>query len=121
MASISGYDRGVYRMQTSISRMQSERVWRPLVRRGVSVVPDREGASRRWAALDGGVPAVCLFALVLVVVLSGALMLFDWVTAVPQNVLASCPGFHDCVAPSFDETQTSSVDDLPADGPRMTR
>jgi hypothetical protein len=108
-------------MQTSISRMQSERVGRPLVRRGAPVVPDREGASRRWAALDGGVPAVCFLALVLVVVLSGALLLFDWVTAVPQSVLATCSGFHDCVAPPFDEPQATSADELRAGGPRMTR
>jgi hypothetical protein len=108
-------------MQTSMSRMQSERVWRSLIRRRAPVFPSGEGASRRWAALDGGIPVVCFLALVLVVVLSGALMLFDWVTAVPQSVLAACPGFHDCVAPPFDETQASWAEDLRVDGPRMIR
>jgi hypothetical protein len=39
----------------------------------------------------------------------------------PQSVAAPCSGVHDCVAPPFDEIQASSVDDLRADGLRMTR
>jgi hypothetical protein len=72
--------------------------------------------------LDDGIPFVCLFVLVGLVVFGVVLMLLSWVTAtLPASRLTFCPEFDRCVAPAPDGNEPQWGHDPLTDGLRMTR
>jgi hypothetical protein len=111
-----------FRMLSTMSILQKDRVWKLLTRRHGRAAVGSGGVGRR-VAFDSGILVVCLVVLVGLVVFGSVLMLLFWVTAtLPPSMLRSCPELDLCGGPlPHDGNESLSVDDPLADGLRMTR
>jgi len=90
------------------------------MRRSVPSARGSDASGFCGPASGDGVLAVCLLALVGIVVIGGLVMLFSWVTTtLPTSQLIACPEFDGCVMPP-EESQTVTVDSPPLDEPRMS-
>jgi hypothetical protein len=115
------WGQATFRMLTTVSMLQRNRLWKSLTCCRDRVALGSDGGSRRRVAFDDGILFVCLFVFAGLVMLGGVLMLLSWATAtLPPRMLKSCPAFDLCAAPAGDGNESLWADDPRTDEPRMT-
>jgi len=113
------WGQATFRMLTTVSMLQRDRVWNALTR-GRHGVALRSDSGRRRVAFDGGLLVVCLAVLGGLVVLSVTLLALVSATR-PASTLKSCPELDVCASLEADGYESLSLDDPGTPELRMVR
>ena len=109
-----------FRMLTTVSMLQRDRVWNALTRGRHGVALRSDSGRRRRVAFDAGLLVVWLAVLVGLVVLGVTLLALVSATR-PPSTLKSCPELDVCAALEADGNESLSVDDPGTPELRMVR
>jgi hypothetical protein len=109
-----------FRMLTTVSMLQRDRVWNALTRRRHGVALGSDSGRRRRVAFDAGLLVACLAVLVGLVVLGVTLLALVSAT-LPPSTVKSCSELDACAALEADGNESLSVDDPGTAGLRMLR
>src|SRR5262245_35360468 len=114
------WGQATFRMLTTVSMFQRDRVWNALTRRRHGVALGADSGRRRLVAFAAGLLVVCLSVLGGLVVLSVTLLALVSATR-PPSTLKACPELDVCAAVEADGNESLSVDDPGTPELRMVR